>query len=75
MARSIAVNSTEAWRAVIVLKVQHGPNAGRIDYKYEGLYDKQSTARGRVSYWKNYSAQFYDGWAERAVIEWEKVKD
>jgi hypothetical protein len=72
MARSIAADSTEAWRAVIVRKDSNG----RIYYEYEGIYNTKGTAKGRVTYWRRYYPKsFYDGWVEKADITWNKVKD
>lgn len=86
MARNIAADDNEAWRAVLVFK--------RVDnqelvYHYEGIYGKAGTARTRVSFWKNHGkkafstdpaytyvwATYYDGWIEQATITWNKVKD
>lgn len=71
MARNIAANSEEAWRAVIVFKSSNG----KIWYEYEGIYNTRGIAKGRVSYWRGHSARFYDGWVERAQVIWERVKD
>ena len=71
MARSIAVDLDEAWRAVTVFK---GPT-GNIWYNYEGIYNSRGTARQRVTYHKRWNKNFYDGWVEKADITWNKVKD
>jgi hypothetical protein len=71
MARNIAADQDEAWRAVIVFK----SNKGNLWYEYEGIYNKKGTAKARVSYWRGVSNSFYDGWVEKADITWHKVKD
>lgn len=71
MARAIAVDLDSAFRAVILFK----NSMGEVRYHYEGIYDKESTAKARISYWRNHSPYFYDAWSERADITWNKVKD
>jgi len=90
MARNIAANDDEAWRAVLVFKRRDNLE---LAYFYEGIYAKQGTAKGRISYWQNNGikriydgptwstethntlADFYDGWPEKATISWDTVKD
>ncbi len=72
MARSIAADATEAWRAVLV----HKNEKGEIWYSYEGIYNTRGVAQGRVTYHKNRSYNpCYDGWVEKADIAWRKEKD
>lgn len=82
MARNIAADSSEAWRAVIIFKREDGT----LEYVYEGIYNSKGTAKGRVTYWINWQAyrdrlgipgkkRLYDGWTEQADITWNKVKD
>lgn len=71
MARNIAADQTEAWRAVIVFKWDNG----NLYYKYEGLYATRGPAKGRVTEYRNGNKHFYDGWVEKADITWNKVKD
>jgi len=90
MARDIAANDDEAWRAVLIFKRQDNQE---LAYLYEGVYPKESTAKGRITYWRNHGykrifdgptwnkdthstlADYYDGWIEKASIVWHKVKD
>ena len=90
MARNIAADADNAWRAVLVFKRRDNQE---LSYFYEGLYPKEGTAKSRVTYWRNnyvkriYDgptwsskthntlADFYDGWTEKATITWDKVKD
>ena len=83
VARSIAADKFEAWRAVIVFKTPEGV----LEYVYEGIYTKRGTAMGRCTFWANWQdnrddlgigqgqKRFYDGWVEKADITWNKVKD
>jgi len=83
MARNIAADLNEAWRAVIVFKAEDG----HLYYEYEGIYDKRGTAMGRCTFWANWQedrdnkgighkgSRFYDAWVEKADITWNKVKD
>ncbi len=72
MARNVAVDLKEAWRAVVVFR---DPVNGKIWYEYEGIYNLKSTAQGRISYHKKNSRRFYNGWVEKADIHWNKVQD
>lgn len=90
MARSIAANDDEAWRAVLIFKRRDNQE---LVYFHEGIYGKKGTAKARITYWQRYSvkrifdgpswkddthstlADFYDGWPEKAEIMWNKVKD
>jgi hypothetical protein len=86
MARNIAADDNEAWRAVMVFK-RH--DTQELVYYYEGIYGKPGTARARVSFWrergkktfdgeKPYTyvwSDYYDGWIEKADITWNKAKD
>lgn len=90
MARSIAANDDETWRAVLVFKRRDNQE---LSYFYEGVYAKEGTAKARITYWRNNGikriydgpmwktdthntlADFYDGWTEKATVTWEKVKD
>ena len=90
VARSIAADDNEAWRAVLVFKRRDNQE---LVYFYEGIYNKPGTARGRVTFWSNNQvkricdgkewdrnahrtiADYYDGWIEKADIHWNKVKD
>lgn len=90
MARSIAADDKEAWRAVLVFKRRDNQE---LVYFYEGIYAKEGTAKGRITFWSNNGvkrihdgptwkqdthstlADYYDGWSEKADIIWNKVKD
>lgn len=85
MARSIAVDATEAYRAVMVWKDIQGV----LSYTYEGIYSKEGTAKARITFWSGYKRKavsetwdgpvhyvsFYDGWTEKCDLTWNKVKD
>lgn len=86
MARSIAADLTEAWRAVIVMRKRKANGNDETYTVYEGIYNSEGAAKGRVTYWRNwtqhkldngydYGAFLVDGWVEKADITWNKAKD
>jgi hypothetical protein len=67
VARKIAVNQERVYRAAIV--------TGRTT-RYEGAYNKQGVATGRVSFWRKYlgGKGFVDGWVEESdPITWHRL--
>lgn len=81
MARNIAADSTEAWRAVLILNSVNPDGETETVTVYEGIYNSEGAAKGRVTYWKNWTkfkienemshGQFLvKGWTEKATLEW-----
>lgn len=72
MARSIRMDSSETFRAVVTFKGWKDQPVTKV----EGPYGKIGAARARVTYWRNsrrYHGGFVDGYVERAVTVWERV--
>lgn len=88
MARNIGATDVDAYRAVLVWKRRDNQE---LVYTYEGLYPKEGTAKGRISFWRGAAKKvlmsegypskvitimdFYDGWTEQGTITWEKKRD
>lgn len=81
MARSIAADSTEAWRAVLIMSNPNGEGIAETYTVYEGIYNTEAAAKGRVTYWRNWTKYKLDndrnhgeflvkGWVEKATLEW-----
>lgn len=76
MARSIGMDATDTFRAVIVRKRPRWEEDAYVfedKTYYEGPYATIGTARQRVSFWRNYADNFVDGWIEKASAEWKRV--
>lgn len=74
MARSIAADQSEAFRAVHTAKRAYD---GEIITWHEGVYNKRSAATGRITFWRNYykrlTGEYISGRVDRAQIVWEPV--
>lgn len=72
MARNIVLNQDGGYRAVHIFT----DFQGKEHTVYEGIYNKEGTAKARVSFWRNYLEEsFVDGWVEYGEIpQWERVK-
>lgn len=84
MAREIAADAAEVWRAVVVWKVR---STGETMTVHHGVYERQSTAQGYVTSLRNALCRvaphngpapdprivwdFVDGWTEHGEISWE----
>lgn len=83
MARSIGMAAdATVFRAVITKRYDHGTFTA-----YEGPYGSIGAARARVSFWRNYMAEYDDetgeptgesrasGHVERGTVAWERADE
>lgn len=69
MARKIGL-LTHAYKAVHVIRHPSGGEETIV----EGIYNKESTAKSRLTFWKNYLGEdFVDGWTEVSELSWQRT--
>jgi len=84
MGRKIAADAAETWRVALVFVNPDENGVSETFTEYEGVYNSVGAAKGRVTYWRNWtkfkveneinSGKFLiDGWVEKAALEWERV--
>ncbi len=84
MARNVAADATEGWRAVLVFSVVDEKGDESVYTEYEGLYNTEGAAKGRITYWKNWTKYkigremsqgrfLVKGWVEKTDLNWSPI--